>query len=354
MKKIFLIKLLVFCTNISFAQTKFEYNNYIYSITDTVSGITYGFDSGSDRTNIIDKGLIKYKTTGYIPFFNTSGKIKTLKTIRLKENISEAIGIDANRAQAQILISKKDSIITCNIPDVLFGTKVMKKNILTFDNKNNSFKVISKLPDNISLYHKMNLKRNFIEERYYVEFMINGKEIKFLIDTASSNAITCNDNKILNKPGDTYTYNSLNGFKVETETSQKYTSNSISHDSFDIKNDMIYFHEGKNIIGNSFFLNYENVIFDLKNKAIYLKNEFRAVHPFSDKILFMSNAGDNIEIGFINTNSEYYKSGLRVGDVITFDDQLFEEKIRKNPCDSSQIIREYLKNNKKLPKIIKK
>lgn len=354
MKKIFLIKLFVLCTNILFAQTKFEYNNYIYSITDTVSGITYGFDSGSDRTNIIDKGLIKYKTTGYIPFFNTSGKIKTLKTIRLKENISEAIGINANRAQAQILISKKDSIITCNIPDVLFGTKVMRKNILTFDNKNNSFKVISKLPDDISLYHKMSLKRNFIEERYYVEFMINGKEMKFLIDTASSNAITCNDNKILNKSGDTYTYNSLNGFKVETQTSQKYTSNSISHDDFDIKNDVIYFHKGKNIVGNSFFLNYENVIFDLKNKAIYLKNEFRSVHPFSDEILFMLNSENNIEIGFINMNSEYYKSGFRVGDVIIFDDQSLEEAIKNNSCNARQIINEYLNNNKQLPKIVKK
>ena len=354
MKKNFLIKLFLLCTNFTFAQTQFNYNNYIYSITDSASGITYGFASGSDRTNIIDKGLINYRTTGYLPFFNTSGKVKLLKTVRLKDNISEFIGIDTKGVQGQILISKKDSILTCNIPDILFGTKVMRKNIVTFDNKNNTFKIVSELPDDISSYYKMNLKRNFIEERYYVELIINDEKVKFLVDTANSNALTCNSNSILNKPEDTYIYNSLNGFKVETETLQKYTLNNISHKNFTIKNDVIYFHSGKNILGNSFFLNYEDVIFDLKNKVIYLKNEFRTVNPFSDEVMFTLNSEGNVEIGFINMDSNYYQSGFRVGDIISFEDSMFEEEIKRNPCNSRIIVSEYLNNKQQLPNFIKK
>lgn len=85
-----------------------------------------------------------------------------------------------------------------------------------------------------------------------------------------------------------------------------------------------------------------------------MKNEFRSVHPFSDEILFMLNSENNIEIGFINMNSEYYKSGFRVGDVIIFDDQSLEEAIKNNSCNARQIINEYLNNNKQLPKIVKK
>lgn len=96
------------------------------------------------------------------------------------------------------------------------------------------------------------------------------------------------------------------------------------------------------------------MIFDLKNKVIYLKNEFRTVNPFSDEVMFTLNSEGNVEIGFINMDSNYYQSGFRVGDIISFEDSMFEEEIKRNPCNSRIIVSEYLNNKQQLPNFIKK
>lgn len=338
--------ILLFCFNTN-AQSKFELNHNIYSIKDSLSGVVYGFDSASKKTNIFDRGKLNYKVTGYQLVSNISAKMKFIKTVKIKNAIS---GFKDKKIKGQILMNEKElSDKSCWNFDILFGNQFLKNYIISFDNKESRFEILEELPQNIDQFNKLNLTYNMLVDDYFVNLKINNVELEFLIDTASSNGISCNDSTLLNKVKNTYIYNTLNAFTIQEQKVTEYNLNSIFHHDFRIKNDIVHHQSIKNIIGNSFFLNFENVIFDFKNKTIYLKNEFRQMTPFSDDILFTANSNNQLEIGFLNTNSIYYKQGFRLGDIIKFDDKNFENKILSNPCQAQFIINEHLKNNHSLP-----
>ena len=354
MKKIILFNMIFLFSLFSFSQVKFEKPFNIYMITDSITGFTFGFDSGASRTVIFNPEKMKYKTTGFLPFNNTTGKIKFLKTVMLKEEITKTTNIDTKNIKATILYKEGDLPNYCNLPEVLLDVRILKKHILSFDNLRNEFNVLSKLPDDINSFNKLDLIRNFIDKRYYVKLLINGKEEKFLVDTGSNNSIFSSNKKNLNVAQEKIYYHSLNAFKYENEFIEKYTSNTIQQGDFIFKLDEIFYSPNKNILGNSFFLNFEKVIFDFKNKAIYLKNEYSKTAIFDDEINFEINDDNEIMISIINDKNIFYKAGFRIGDIIKFEDSEFEELLKRNPCDTYLIIRDYLTNEKQLPKFIKK
>lgn len=224
--------ILLFCFNTN-AQSKFELNHNIYSIKDSLSGVVYGFDSASKKTNIFDRGKLNYKVTGYQVITNISAKMKFIKTVKIKNAIS---GFRDKKIKGQILMNEKElSDKPCWNFDILFGNQFLRNYIISFDNEKSRFKILEELPQNIDQFNKLNLTYNMLVDDYFVKLKINDVEIEFLIDTASSNGISCNDSTLLNKIKNTYIYNTLNAFTIQEQKVTEYNLNSIVHNDFRIK-----------------------------------------------------------------------------------------------------------------------
>lgn len=99
-------------------------------------------------------------------------------------------------------------------------------------------------------------------------------------------------------------------------------------------------------------LNVSNSLFLFYNQPNFKKNYEKVI--FDDEINFKINDDNEIMISIINDKSSFYKSGFRIGDIIKFEDFEFEALLKRDSCEIYSIVRDYLTNEKQIPKFIKK
>lgn len=324
-----------------FAQVRFQVNSLNYCVIyDSVKGVSYSFDSGSEYSNLFDKGTLKHKFGGLSLIQNAQGKFKFIKKGRIKEEVP---GLGTIRTNANILGNADFSKENCVPVDLLLGSRAMKKHKLHFDNERLIIKSLDTLPADIAGYRKLQLQYGFFNNDYFTWLDINGEKIKFLVDTGYSGHITVSTDENLTKPAESYDYFDLVGFTVGETTVQQHNDNTITHNGIPFVNDVVYSYAsgGMNIIGNAFFLSYDDVIFDLKGKAIYLRNEGKRFDPFPDDVLFGVDSDDVFRIIYLKNSSELYRQGFRVGDAIVLQDKELVRRLRAAPCESVSILREW-------------
>ncbi|AWH83902.1 hypothetical protein HYN59_01665 [Flavobacterium album] len=328
-----------------YSQVKFEissFNNYV--IRDSVKSITYSFDSGSEHSNLFDKGKFDHKFGGISLIQNANGGFKFIKKGRIREDIP---GLGNVRTNANILANEEFAKDNCIPVDLLLGSRAMKNYTLHFDNKRGILSSVDLLPANIDEYIKLELKHGFFDYDYYTFLEVNGHREKFLVDTGYSGQIALESAEGLPSASDSYSFFDLVAFRVSQTTLNRHDSAVVKHNDIIFKNNVVYSfsNNGMNIIGNAFFLNFEDVIFDLKNKCIYLRNEKERYDPFSDDIIFGADADNNIHIVYIKSSSKYYVDGFRIGDQVVLEDKGLERRLLDSPCETIDILRKWKLNN---------
>jgi hypothetical protein len=106
-------------------------------------------------------------------------------------------------------------------------------------------------------------------------------------------------------------------------------------------------------MGNSFFLNFEEVIFDFKGKCIYLRNEIATHDPFPYDILFSATDDGRIEIAYIKASCNYHQQGVRLGDIVKLEDNELETQLLSNPCATLSILAAWKAKQNTTPKFVK-
>lgn len=342
--------IVLFSTPFVYSQTKFEVSDQNYFIIkDSVSGITYSFDSGAKSSNLFDKEAFDYTFRGVSLITNATGKLKFIQKGRIKHEFKE---LGLVKTTANILGGKNMNV--CMDADIMLGTRELKKHKLSFNNKTHIVKKLDELPADIDKYMKLDLSYNLFDDRYYTVLEINGKKEKLLVDTGYSGSITLKSDENLTEKSDTYSFLSLVAFRVEELKIEEFKNNTIKHNGLTFKKNIVHQNgQIENILGNSFFLDFEEVIFDLKAKRIYLLNETGTFNEFKEDILFSANDDNEFEIIYIKNSSDYYKKGIRVGDRISLNDKKLEADILASPCQMYAILNDWRSKNNGFPEFLK-
>lgn len=336
-----LLLLALFAIPACHSQVKFTVDqNNCYTLQDTLNDIVYSFDSGSDRANLFDRGRLAHSFRGFTLVQNSEGKFRFKKIGRIKQEVP---GLGLMKINANILLGKRSADTVCYGIDLMLGARQMKKHKLSFNNKTGTMTRLAALPADISVYTKLKLSRGLLDHHYYTTLSINGAEEVFLVDTGYSGQVALASGKDLGTSRDSHTFYTLAGFEAARHTLTEHAGNTISHDGVTFKNDVVYSFgtDGNNFIGNAFFLNFEEVIFDLADKAIYLRNEGERYDPFSEDILFSPTTNNTIAIIYLKESSSYYKQGYRTGDTIILDDKELEASLLNTPCNTISILRSW-------------
>lgn len=187
-----------------YSQVKFKVNSQnVYTIRDTLNVIVFAFDSGSEHSNLFDRGKINYSFRGVSLAQNACGGMKFIRKAKIRENVP---GLGTIRTNANILADEAFSSENCIPFDLLLGARVMKKHKLHFDNKRNILTRLDSLPADIGGYMRLELKHGLFNHDYYTILDINGRREKFLVDTGYSGHITMKSAQNNREAADAYDY----------------------------------------------------------------------------------------------------------------------------------------------------
>lgn len=335
-----------------FSQTKFEVSHYnYYVLKDSVNGISYSFDSGSEDSNLFDRGRLQYKKRGFSLIQNVDGKFRIILKARLTTHID---GLGEVAAKANILADTAFTKKHCIDIDLLLGMRELKRHILHFDNRGGMMTKLQELPPDIHTYARLELTSNIFGDKFFTTLDINGKKQKFLVDTGYSGGLTVNSGEYLSEKVDEVAYYELAAFLSQEARQEKYAGNALLHKGVRFKTDVVYCAPGRsNMLGNSFFLNFEEVIFDFKGKCIYLRNETTTHDPFPYDILFSATDDGRIEVVYIKASCHHHQQGVRLGDIIKLEDSELETQLLSNPCATLSILAAWKAKHNTTPEFVK-
>lgn len=344
--------LLLLCGPFAACQVKFDISlQGLYIVTDTINNTVYSFDTGSESSNLFNRDKFDYGFGGITLVTNASGKPKLIKKGHIKSSFA---GLGSVRTNANILGDKKFSESHCLDFDILLGTKALKKHLLCFNNNTRTLTPLGQLPSNIAQYQKLELTSGFFDRRYYTTLEINGKKEEFLVDTAYSGGVLVNDDSHLADKEEVYSVLSLVAFRIEAETTERFVNNEVKHNGTTFKNTRVYYNKNyPNLLGNSFFLSYDEVIFDLKNKSIYLLNEQAQKEVFAGDVFIAPTDEKDFTINFIKHSGPYYRDGYRAGDKVALQDKELEQQLLASPCDTYKIIMDWQEKHNAFPEFYK-
>lgn len=345
-----IIILFLFYYSLSLAQTSFHIGDHnLIIVNDTIHNINYTFDSGSEDTNVFTDS-IHYKKNGLLHFLSNP---TLLKTGKIEQELIELGNVKTN---ANILYSSEDNL--CIDFDIALGHKILKQHILKFDFSNNVLTKLKKLPDNLTDYTQLELSYNPFVDNYFTRLTINGKQEKLLVDTGNSNGITLKHNKHLTRVEDSIALLGLTAFGIKEIETVIYSKNSVTNGSHTFAIDIVdYSSYNKNILGIGFFLHFEEVIFDIENKVIYLGKE-RKYNSLRDRIEIDFSAIDETKTEFaiiyLRNSSSYYQTGFRIKDFIRFTNSEFLKKLQADPeCNVNKIIQDWYAEHHQFPEFEK-
>ncbi len=328
-----------------------------FQMNSSTSDRNFLFDVGATTSilfkSILQDGLIEH--VGGTPIIDLNKQLiwatyKGINTLKINKNpiLKNVNGLFLNQV---------NPLISC-VSDGAIGIEHIKKYVWRFSKKNNVLTVapnIGFFKQELYKYYKVNLQKNILTGQYYLFIYVKNKKIKILFDTGVSGgdiiSLTKKSfNKIYaqEKPTTIFTLNK-SGTSWKNNSGQDLYDSSISIKSSYILNGMHidgvqFMHSSDptmNIMGPNSF-HYQNIIYDLKNKAIYFTY---SPETTNNDLLVLKQIGFGIAYDF-NTNvyyiseivKEHNLSEIKLGDeVLSINNQDFNNKI--NGCF-------FAKNNK--------
>lgn len=248
------------------------------------------------------------------------------------------------------------TIKQCLNIDLFLGVELLKSKKLHYNFKDRLFTNLPNLTSiNLDNFIEIPISRNAYDSYYYISIMINEKKTKFLVDLGFSGEIQLK--KDISKTNNLIEITDVFYFGAnskQVKTIEKYNDVELSFpNNVRLINSISKIKGNKlNLIGIGFFKQFEEVIFDFKQKKIYVSKSKLIQNNIDRPIGFEIN-DNKIFISYINHSSEYFKSGFRVGNIVNFEDKTIQQTLlQAAPCEINELIRTWKNENKK-PLVIK-